>query len=55
MPIYIVGPLWLTFSPMTAYELVSAHDTELYWTIAGHKAEHEDSNLVRAILARITQ
>lgn len=55
MPIYIIqGRYDSVCPPITAYELAKrAPNTELYWTIAGHRAEHEDGNLVRAILARI--
>jgi proline iminopeptidase len=56
MPIYIIqGRYDSVCPPITAYELSKrAPNTELYWTIAGHRSEHEDGNLVRAILARIT-
>lgn len=55
MPLYIVqGRYDMVCPPVTAYELSQkAPNAKLYWTIAGHKPEHESENIFRSIFASL--
>ena len=56
MPVHIVqGRYDMVCPPHTAYKLHdSLPNSKLYWTIGGHKHEHEGDNLFRSILASLT-
>lgn len=56
MPVHIVqGRYDMVCPPNTAYELhKSLPDSHLYWTIGGHKHEHEGENIFRSIFASIS-
>jgi proline iminopeptidase len=55
MPIHIVqGRYDMVCPPRTAYELQhSLADSHLYWTLSGHKHEHEAENIFRSIFATL--
>ena len=55
MPIHIVqGRYDMVCPPVTAYELSkTAPSAKLYWTLAGHKLEHESENIFRSIFAAL--
>lgn len=57
MPVYIVqGRYDIVCPPQTAYELhTNLPNSTLYWTLSGHKHEHEDHNIFRSILASFAQ
>lgn len=53
VPVYIVqGRYDMVCPPHTAYELSSKiPNSRLYWTLSGHKHEHEAENIFRSIFA----
>jgi proline iminopeptidase len=55
MPVYIVqGRYDMVCPPHTAYELrLSLPNSQLYWTLSGHKHEHEGENIFRSIFASL--
>ena len=55
MPVHIVqGRYDMVCPPSTAYELSqSAPNARLYWTLAGHKPEHESENIFRSIFSSL--
>jgi len=55
MPVHIVqGRYDMVCPPQTAHELHgSLTNSHLYWTLAGHKHEHEGENLFRSIFASL--
>lgn len=55
MPVYIVqGRYDMVCPPQTAYELHSKlPNSKLYWTLSGHKHEHEGENIFRSIFASL--
>jgi proline iminopeptidase len=57
MPIWIVqGRYDMVCPPMTAYQLYKKlPSAEIIWTTANHRAKHEDWNISRMILKRITE
>ncbi len=56
MPIWLVqGRYDMVCTPKTAYELnQKLPNSQLVWTISGHKAEHESWNISRSILLQLT-
>lgn len=55
MPIHIVqGRYDMVCPPITAYELHNnLPDSQIYWTLSGHKTEHEDQNILKSIFSAI--
>lgn len=55
MPVYIVqGRYDMVCPPYTAYELhAKLQNSKLYWTLSGHKHEHEGENIFRSIFASL--
>lgn len=55
MPVHIVqGRYDMVCPPIAAYELHnSLPDSKIYWTLSGHKHEHEGENIFRSIFALI--
>jgi len=55
MPVYVVqGRYDMVCPPHTAYELCSKlSNSQLYWTLSGHKHEHESENIFRSIFASL--
>lgn len=55
MPVYIVqGRYDMVCPPRTAYELhANLTNSQLYWTLSGHKHEHEDENTLKSIFASL--
>jgi proline iminopeptidase len=55
MPVYIVqGRYDMVCPPHNAYELhAKLNNSKLYWTLSGHKHEHEDENIFRSIFASL--
>jgi len=57
MPIWLVqGRYDMVCPPTTAYELHKAlPQSELLWTMNGHKAEHESWNLMRTLMLQLSE
>jgi len=57
MPVHIVqGRYDMVCPPHTAYELHNKlSNSQLYWTLGGHKHEHEAENIFRSIFASLVQ
>jgi proline iminopeptidase len=55
MPIHVVqGRYDMVCPPHTAYELhAKLPNSQLYWTLSGHRHEHEDTNIFRSIFASL--
>lgn len=55
MPVYIVqGRYDMVCPPITAHELHGKlPDSRLYWTLSGHKHEHEGQNIFKSIFSSI--
>jgi proline iminopeptidase len=55
MPVHIVqGRYDMVCPPHTAYELhAKLPNSKLYWTLSGHKHEHEGENIFRSIFASL--
>jgi proline iminopeptidase len=55
MPVHIVqGRYDMVCPPVTAYELhTKLPNSNLYWTLSGHKTEHEGENIFRSIFASL--
>lgn len=56
MPVYIVqGRYDMVCPPQTAYELhTKLPNSKLYWTLSGHKHEHESDNIFKSIFASMS-
>jgi proline iminopeptidase len=54
MPIYLIqGRYDMVCPPVTAYELHrKLPDSKLYWTVSGHRGEHETWTALRLCLAQ---
>jgi proline iminopeptidase len=55
MPVYIIqGRYDIVCPPNTAYQLHKLiENSQLHWTISGHKSEHEDASIYRSIFRSI--
>jgi proline iminopeptidase len=56
MPVWLVqGRYDFDCPPKTAYELhQTLPNSHLMWTVSGHRAEHENWNVMRTILLQLT-